>query len=293
MRTRALVVAAATAAALLAVAIAALLPAQPDRSLPAPKKTVVVRAAFTPAAVEFGDVITARIVVSLDARAVRPASLRLVYDLAPLTQLGSSVERHTTRGALVVVTRELRAACLADACVSSAGPRSIAPSPARVDVALRGGGRVTANVPWAPLSVAGRVTPADLSAAQPPFRASTELPPATYRAAPASIAWLLDGAAAILAACGGALAAAVLLGARRTRPGETPDALARALRLARDARTRPDPDRRAAAGHVARLLARRDPPLARAAEDLAWSRPSPTPDSLTTLVEDVERELPS
>jgi uncharacterized membrane protein YccC len=143
--------------------------------------------------------------------------------------------------------------------------------------------------------VGGRVAPADVAAARLPFRADVTPPPATYRIRPATLAALLDAAAGILAACGVGIAAAALLRARRRPHAATrrADELARALQLAREARTRPERDRRTAAGYVARLLRRRDATLARAAGDLAWSRPTPTPDSLTDLVDQVEEERPA
>jgi len=127
------------------------------------------------------------------------------------------------------------------------------------------------------------VTDADVSAARLPFRADTTVPPATFRIDPTTLAGLLVAAAIVLA----------VLRRRRAREVEREDELARALRLARAARGRPERDRRAAAGHVARLLARRDDALAREADDLAWSRPSPTPEALTELVDDVEQERSS
>jgi hypothetical protein len=51
------------------------------------------------------------------------------------------------------------------------------------------------------------------------------------------------------------------------------------------------PDRRSALGLVARLLVPRDRELARSADDLAWSRPAPTPERLTGFLDDVEREV--
>jgi hypothetical protein len=84
-----------------------------------------------------------------------------------------------------------------------------------------------------------------------------------------------------------------LLARRRPRAGRRANELARALQLAREARTRPERDRRTAAGYVARLLGRRDAILARTAGELAWSRPGPTPDSLTELVDQVEQERPA
>ena len=66
--------------------------------------------------------------------------------------------------------------------------------------------------------------------------------------------------------------------------------LDRALALAREAEQRPPPDRRRALGLLARLLGPRDPRLADAADDLAWSAPAPTSDALAELVTQVERE---
>jgi len=288
--TRTLVGIVAAAAAVLVVIAAALLPLRPGRSVATASRPLAVRAAFVPAAVAFGDSVTARIVVTLDAHAVRPSSLRLVYAIAPLTQLGRVVQRRATRGGQTVVIHELRAACLVEICSAASGRRSVAAGTVRAGAARNRGGRVNATVAWSPLTVASRVSAADLTRASPPFRATVTPPTASYRMRPALLAALLDGAAAILAACGAGLAAAALLRARRPLRDEHPDELTRALLLARSARTRPEPDRRAAAGYLARLLARRDAPLARTADDLAWSRPSPTANSLTELVEDVERE---
>jgi hypothetical protein len=281
---RALVIGvAAVAAAVLALAAAVFLPGRGARVAAAPDRPLAVRASFSPSAVEFGDPVTARVAVTL----ARPSSVRVVQSLAPLSQLGRTVEHRVERGGLTVVTFETPAACLSEACLASSGRRAVTPPPARV---AAGGVRAAAD--WSPLTVTGRVTPADLAKSRPPFRADTAPPPVSYRVPPATLAALLDAAAAILAACAAGLIAAAVLRARRRRDDERTDELARALRLARDARERPEPDRRAAAGYVARLLDR-DDELARNADDLAWSRPSPTPGALTDLVEDVERERTS
>jgi hypothetical protein len=290
VRSRTIVGVAAAAGAALAVATAALLPLGETKTPAPPSRPIAVQASFTPGAVEFGDAVTARIVVTLDAHAVRPSSLHLAYGVAPLTQLGRTVERHATRGGLSVVTYELRAACLSDACVVESGRRTIVPHAVRADVARKDGGRANVTIAWSELAVAGRVTRSDLSVSRPPFRAAATPTPPTYRLQPGTLAALLDAAAAILAAGAAALVASALLRARHRRPDEHPDELAHALQLARAARTRPERDRRAAVGYVARMLARRDASLARTAGELAWSRPSPSPDSLTELVDGVEQE---
>jgi len=230
-----------------------------------------VRATFEPSAVGFGDTVTARVVVTgADAP-------RAVFSVAPLTQLGPT----RVRRAEGVVVYETPAACLSEACVSPSGRARIAPEPVRA-------GEATAE--WRPLTVTARVTDADVSAARLPFRADTTVPPATSRVDPSTLSALLVAAAIVLVAAGLALVVFAILRRRRTRELEREDELARALRLARAARGRPERDRRAAAGNVARVLGRRDDALARNADDLAWSRPSPTPDALTELVDDVEQE---
>jgi hypothetical protein len=294
MSTRVAVVTVALVAAAVAVAAAALLPLHSGRALPAPARPIAVQASFVPAAVEFGDPVTARVVVTLATSSVRASTLHLALGVSPLTQLGQIVERRVVRGGTTVVTYELRAACLSEACISPSGRRTVTPPGVVADIARDDGGRATATGTWAPLAVAGRVAPADVAAARLPFRAAVTPPPVTYRMRPATLAALLDAAAGILAAWGVGLGAAALLRARR-RPqaGRRANELARALQLAREARTRPERDRRTAAGYVARLLGRRDAILARTAGELAWSRPGPTPDSLTELVDQVEQERPA
>ena len=283
MTTRAIVVTAAAVAA-------AVLPFRSGAARAAPNRPLTVQAAFTPRVVEFGDTVTAQIVVTMDAHALQPSSLHVVYGVAPLTQLGAPIVRHVTRGGLSVATYQQHAACLSDSCIAASGSRTITPGAVRLDVARRAGAPMHATTAWAPLAVMGRVTAADLKPATPPFRADITPPAPSYRVRPSRLAALLDAAAALLAACGAGLAAAALLRSRRPSRTQHTDELTRALLLARAARTRPEPDRRAAIGYVARLLARREPGLAHAADDLAWSRPAPAPDSLTELVEDVERQ---
>jgi hypothetical protein len=291
--TRTLVLLATLGGAAVAIVAVLLLPV-PSARAPAPARAIAVRAAFSPAAVESGDTVAARIVVTMDEHAVRPSSLNVVYGVAPLTQLGRAVEHHATRGGASVTTIDVRAACLTDSCLAATGRRGVAPRAVRADVARRDdAGRASATAAWVPLVISGRVAPADLAQAQPPFRADTTPPSPSYRIRPSTLAVLLDGLAVLLAACAAGVAAAALLRARRPRQEAAQDELDHALLLARAARTRPERDRRTAAGYVARLLARRGAPLAHTADELAWSRPAPTPDSLTELVEGVEQERPA
>ena len=152
--------------------------------------------------------------------------------------------------------------------------------------------RATAN--WPVLRVRGRVATADLARLRPPFRASTAPPPPSYRLAPSTLAWLLDGLAVALALGAVALASRTRhAGSRAGRRGRPADELERALRLAREAENRPPPDRRRALGLLARVLRARARPLSGTASELAWAKPEPEREALATFVADVEREVPS
>jgi hypothetical protein len=243
MSTRVAVVTVALVAAAVAVAAAALLPLHSGRALPAPARPIAVQASFVPAAVEFGDPVTARVVVTLATSSVRASTLHLALGVSPLTQLGQIVERRVVRGGTTVVTYELRAACLSEACISPSGRRTVTPPGVVADIARDDGGRATATGTWAPLAVAGRVAPADVAAARLPFRAAVTPPPVTYRMRPATLAALLDAAAGILAAWGVGLGAAALLRAGGQAKGggqakKTPPAAPAAVRAPRE-RARP------------------------------------------------------
>lgn len=237
-----------------------------------------VRTSFDDATVDFGGVVRAHVAV------VGTGSVTATLDLAPLTPVSPlQTARH---GSVVELTRTF--VCLTAACVSDRGDAT--PKLAPVEVVARIGGRsVRVTKPWPALHIRGRVTTADLSGSRPPFRASLVPPSPSYRAAPAMLAWLLDGAAIVLALAGVTL---VLLQLRRraTRRRAPPvDELALAVRLAREAEARPVPDRRRAAGLLARVLRSRDERLAVAARDLAWAKPQPEAAALEELVGDVER----
>jgi hypothetical protein len=247
---------------------------------------LTARAGFEDATVPFGDLIHTRVSVVVDG-SVQTGSVRIVDDPAPLTTV--SLPRTSRAGSVIEVTRD--AICLTSACVSDTGSTTPTLAPALVSAKLRDGRTVQVVVRWPQLTVRGRVTGGDLGRSQPPFRASLLPPAPTYRASPGTLAWLLDAVAIVL---GLAAAALVLLQTRlraRGRGRAAPaDELERALRLAREAERRPPPDRRRAAGLLARLLGERDASLAGDASDLAWAEPQPEPEALELLVGEVERE---
>jgi hypothetical protein len=255
-------------------------------------RPLTVRAFFAPQNVQFGDELTARVVVLLDRDAVRVGSLRINNGFAPLTQLGAERTTRTRRGRLAVVSASVPAACLAEACAADAGETPIALPPVTVQVTSMRGGTLRGTARWPTLHVTSRVGAADLAAAKPPFRGDTLPPAPTYRIAPNTLALVLDVLAALLAAAGVGLATWNGLAlARRRRAPPAADELELALRRTREAEARPAPERRRALGLLARLLDARDRRLAGAASELAWSEPTPEPEALSTLVTQVERTV--
>jgi len=75
------------------------------------------RASFEPAAVQFGDPVTARVVVVLDRDVVVSKSLKITESLAPMTQLAPAKTIRTARGSRETVTVTIRATCLSEACL--------------------------------------------------------------------------------------------------------------------------------------------------------------------------------
>jgi hypothetical protein len=263
---------------LVAAAAAALVLAPAAAAAP-----LTVRTTFDDDTVQFGDVVRAHVAV-VAAEGASARSIRVTEDLAPLAPISPlQVSRH---GNVVELTRSF--VCLAAACVSDRGDAT--PKLAPVQVAARIGGRlVRAAKAWPLLHVRGRVASSDAARASPPFRASLEPPAPSYAVAPQTLAWLLDGAAIALALGALALVALLVRGRASRRRAPAADELVRAVRLAREAEARPVPDRRRAAGLLARVLRSRDEHLAAAATEVAWARPQPEPDALEQLAGDAER----
>ena len=284
-----LVAVAAGAAAVAAVLLLGRSESPPALAATAP---LVVHAGFDPPTVTFGDRVVARVVVLLDRNAVRPNTLKLTAGVAPLTQLAAPRMTRTTRGNLSVVTYEVPAACMTDGCVAPAGdlplrlPRVIAAA------ATRSGGVARATAAWPVLHVHGRVNAADVAGSRPRFRGDATPAAPTYRIAPSTLAALLDALAVLLVLGGVAVAAYEARRYALRRRGRAPegDELDRALRLAREAESRPPPDRRRALGLLARLLGTRDGRLAATASDLAWAKPQPEPEAMSGLVAEIEHE---
>jgi hypothetical protein len=252
-----------------------------------PRATLTVSTSFAPSVVQFGDRVVARVVVLADRRALDTSRLHVTQDIAPLSRLPGGHVTRTTRGGLVVVTYEVPATCIVDACLAP----SLRLPPARADAPRRAGGIAHAQARWPNLAVGSRVSTTDLKAARPVLRADTSAPAVSYRIDPGTLSYLLDAAAVLLALMGVGLAArqATAL-ARLRRTADHRSDVAVALELVREAASRPPEDRRRALGLLARVLRRNDEQLATTADDLAWSRPQPTPEGLAALADRVDGE---
>ena len=284
---RRLALAGAAAAAVLVAAVL-LIAHGSSRSGVAAVRPIAVRASFEPAAVEFGDTVTARVDVLVDPAAVRAGSVHVGVDLAPLTTL-SGTSTQTTHGRVDAITVSVRAACLTGPCVARSGATAITAPRTTVAYRTRAGRSKTVSTAFAPLTVRSRVTAADLAPTQPPFEVDDTPGAIDYRIAPGTAALVLE----ILAVCAalGAVALVVLqlrVVLLRRATAVTGGEVERALRLVRQSQERSEPDRRRALGLLARLLP--DRALGGAASELAWSEPKPGRDEIAGLVSQVERE---
>jgi hypothetical protein len=267
-------------AALLALGYSASAPAV------APTAPVGVAASFDPPVAQFGDRILARIVVALDTRRVRPKTLQLTDDLAPLTQLGAARSSRSTQGRLELLSVVVPVSCLTASCVAPSGVARVGLPLLRASVLTRDGRIARISAAWPKLAVRGRVTASDLALRPLPFEAETAPPAPTYRIAPGTLGALLDLLAVLCA-----VAAVVFAGWEAHRLVERrrrqPTVLERALRLMREAERRPAPDRRRALALLGRALDR--DLRSDAVRRLAWSEPAPEPDELEELVADIEQ----
>lgn len=253
---------------------------------------LVVRASFDTTSVQFGEPVRTHVAVIVDAAHVRASSVRIADDAVPLTPLSSAGMRETTSNGTVIVAITHVFSCISSECVGAKGDVILQLPPVTATAVTKGGRVVHATGAWPRLEVRGRVSATDLARPRPPFRADTSPPPPAYRMPPSTLAWLLDAAAALFALAAGALGIPVtVLLARRVRSTPAANELERAVRLAREAESRPPADRRRALGLLARLLRDRDRRLSGAASDLAWAQRDPERESVSVLVTDVEREV--
>lgn len=245
----------------------------------APPVALHARAELSPAAVEFGDEIEARVVAVVDAGRVDMHRIVVDENLTPLTELGPTTRSVTRRGRLATLLLTTPVSCLTDACVNATGQVRLTLPRVRISAPGR-----ALTLRWPPLTVSGRVTRADLASSSTALRADASPPPVTYRLSAATLATLLSVLAAVLAIVAVAVGGREAVRASAARRRRDHDALTRALVFVREAKERPVPDRRRALELLDRVLrgTRAD------VRDLAWSEPAPTSAQLASLVDELQ-----
>jgi len=260
----------------------------------APAQPLMVSTSISRRPSFFGDLLTARTEVLVDANRVDPGSVRVETDFFPYAET-SALRRSSSRaGSLVALGYRFTISCLTGDCAPGPGIRRVVLPLLVVRARLRDGPAIVVRERWPQIAVMPRVDDAALRTVPLGWRTQLEAPAVSYRVSPGMLlaALLASAAALVLAAI--ALVAAEY--ARWTRLRDThASTLSRvglALALARESMRRNPDDRRKALALLARVLDGKDADrLASAAEKLAWSRDRPDPDRMGALADEVEREV--
>jgi hypothetical protein len=277
-----------------ALAVALVRPGAPTAT--APGRPLAVSTSISPRPAFFGDLLTARTEVLVDATRVDPDSVRVETDFLPYAQAYEPLRSSSRSGPLVALGYRFSISCLSGDCAPGPGIRRVVLPLLVVRARLRDGNVTVVQARWPQIAVGPRVEEAALRTSPLGWRRQLAVPAVSYRVSPGTLlAVLLACAAALVLA---ALTLVALEYARWTRLRETrASALSRvglALALARESMRRNPDDRRKALALLARVLAGKDPDadrLAFTAEQLAWSRDRPDPDRVGALADEVEREV--
>ena len=292
---RTLAALAAGALALLAGILAIALIRSGGPTTAPPARALAVATSVSPRPAFFGDLLTARTEVLVDATRIDPNSVRLEAEFFPYTEARAPLRSSSRSGPVVALGYRFPISCLSADCVPGPGIRRVVLPLLVVRARLREGHETVVRKTWPQIALAPRVDQTALRTSPLGWRRQLALPPVSYRAAPGTLLVLLACAAALAL---GALAILAVEYARWTRLRDTrAGALSRvglALALARESMRRNPDDRRKALALLARVLAGKDPDadrLAAAAEELAWSRGRPDPDRVGALADEIEREV--
>jgi hypothetical protein len=256
---------------------------------------IAVHATLAPQQHLFGDPIHARVEVILDTKRIDPATVRLRTSFAPYRPLQPPERSESRAGNVARVRLDYRLACLGYRCLP-VGQRRFELRDGTVEYRRRGAAAVqTEEVDWPALNATGRIPASRFWEAQirSEFR---EVGPPTYRLSPT----LVEAVALVLAVVFGAAALILILRllplariAERLglKTVDRRSRLERALaRVQETARVERAEEGRRALERLAHELRRvRNPELAGAASQLAWSRQFPADGRLTALTGEVER----
>jgi hypothetical protein len=234
-----------------------------------------------PAAVLYGDPVTADVEVDYDPQTVEPSSIRVQPSFIPYVVSSAPVVQHLRAG---VVRFRYSLLCVTTGCLPTKGARVLRLE--RVTVTgLADSRTVTAAALWPRLRISSRLGASDLSG-QIRFRNPTTPPAPEYRIAPGPLSAGLIAAAALCALLAAALAGRELAGRFARSSARRLSALELAIAYVRDSARRTDPDRRRALELLAEAVdSDGEPTLAAAAGEQAWSKPPPTPAGAAELAD--------
>ena len=293
---RTLAALAAGALALLAGILAIALIRSGGPTTAPPARALAVATSVSPRPAFFGDLLTARTEVLVDATRIDPNSVRLEAEFFPYTEARAPLGSSSRSGPVVALGYRFPISCLSADCVPGPGIRRVVLPLLVVRARLRDGHETVVRKTWPQIALAPRVDQTALRTSPLGWHRQLALPPVSYRAAPGTLLAVILACAAALAL--GALAIVVVEYTRWTRLRDMrAGALSRvglALALARESMRRNPDDRRKALALLARVLAGKNPDadrLAAAAEQLAWSRGRPDPDRVGALADEIEREV--
>ncbi len=240
-----------------------------------------ISTSIDPSPVQFGDQVSAGVVVTFDPRVVAGSSIRVVPSFIPYVAASAPVVTLVRQGVLRV---QYVLVCVTDGCLPTHGPRLLHLEPVKV-TALADGRALTAVAPWPVLRISSRLVPADLTG-RTRFRTPATAPAPGYRISPVTAAVGMIVAAAICLLAAAALLWTGLLRKARREPGHGLTPLELAIAYVRDSTRRSGADRRKALALLAESVPEGgDSPLGAAAARAAWSRPAPTAVGATELAD--------
>jgi hypothetical protein len=263
----------------------------------APSSAISAQVSLSPAAVHFGDPLTARAELALDPARVETSSVRLVPRF--LSYRVVRVERELSHaGGLVTISYSFALECLEAGCAPGRAQVPLDFPAAIVRYRTRAGTPRRLALPWPEITVASRLDDADRADPAAHLRADPSPPPVSYDLSPGTLVDGLATASGLLVLAAGLLLLLALRRSAATEPlaadgaGRTP--LEAALLLVREAASDGHgPElRRLALQRLVRALGRSQRgDLAQAASRLAWSNREPSAHTALELADRIEHEL--
>jgi hypothetical protein len=263
-----------------------------------PREAISGETSLSRSAALFADPLQVKIQLLIDHTRIDPARVGFNPQFKPYDLIGvPSVDRLDT-GRLTRLLYTANLVCLTYSCLPPGPNTRVQFQPADVFYwSRRGGDRRTLQLAWYPLTLAARVTEADLNNAdpfrQPSWRVTTDPLAVSYSVSPRLLRPLLFAGSALLFLC--ALVALMrflrsVLGRLRLPMAS---ALERAVMLVERASARDDqPAKRKALELLSRELTHSgERELALTARELAWAEPTPVPAATQPLTIDVRRVI--